>query len=340
MKKLSLPTVVLLLCLGSLLTTSSAAAQTTIDFNGAPSVSDPTNCNLYSGPPRWFLESQVWWRNPGQEYSKQGHIHLGTCFPHMETVQGTLTFDVIIKTHNFSHPLTFLRVVIFESGTSQGCPSGVSTTCYTFPTPQSCPVGQSDCTFRVRVDIPTTESTYNGMREFRFSVFADMPGGKEIYQSTGWRAVINNPGRPISDYDTRDMLEARGWHTDTLYTNARIYINGDPNNPNPLKQPVSGLWKIKTRFYPGSNSAAVTEYEIRIDANIHLGTPDYVVDVGSHGSDPVADLTATIDTTKLANGPHKLFLRAGARKVDTATDPDTLIGTNSGVLVIPFTVQN
>lgn len=341
-KKLAIRIVMFLVLtgFGSLLTTgrlmpgAAAAAQTPIDFNGAPSVSDPTNCSLYSGAPRWFLESQAWWRDPGEEYLEQGHIHLGTCFPHMETISGTITFDVIIKVHKFEHPLTELRVQIFEEGVAQGCTGGVATTCYTFPTPPVC--STEDCVYRVRLDVPTTGATYNGIREFRFSVFADMPGGKQLYQSTGWRARLNNPGKIVQDYDTRDMIEARGWHTNTKYTNARFYNSGDANNPNPLKNPVSGLWKVKARFFPGSDSAAVTEYEIRVDPNIHAGAPDYVIDVGS---DPSGDLTVTIDTRKLANGAHKLFLRAGA-KVWTTASPPVLIGTNSGVLVIPFKVQN
>lgn len=313
-----------------------ASAQTPIHFNGPPSVSDPTNCSLYSDYDRWFLETQVWWRDPGQEYLDQGHIHLGTCFPHMEVVQGTITFDVVIKVHHFHEPLTKLRIQIFESGQNQGCTGGVATTCYTFPTPQPvCMV--DDCVYYVKMSVPTTGSTYNGMREFRFSVFAALDGGKELYQSTGWRADLNNPGKVVQDFDTRDMIEGRGWHTNTEYTNARFYIGNDPNNPNPLKDPVSGLWKVKARFYKGSNSADVTEYEVRIDPNIHAFAPDRVLDVGS---DPSGDQIITVDTTKLSNGPHKLFLRAGARALSTSTTPATLIGTNSGVLVVPFYVQN
>ena len=54
-------------------------------------------------------------------------------------------------------------------------------------------------------------------------------------------------------------------------------------------------------------------------------TVPVVTALAAHG------LRVSIDTTKLANGPHKLFFRVGA---------EVTAGTNSGVIVMPFTVQN
>jgi hypothetical protein len=290
---------------------------------GTLTVSDPTNCSLYTDYRRWFLESQAWWQDPGVGYFDQRHIHLGTCFPHGETVSGTIPFDLVIKMHNNPAPLTHVRVQIFQTKKA-GAPTchGDGLVCYDFNPPLVCQAPYTDCTYYVHIDVPSQWIAYDGLQEFRFSAFATL-GGKQMYQSTGWRAALSN-GNPVQAYDTRWFVEGRGWHTDTEYTNARL----DGSNPFP-KTPVSGTWSFAVKLDRGtSGSAPATEHEVLLDPNIHNGSRGIVIRPQQAG--PYSG-SISIDTRQLGNGPHKLFLRTGAQ---------VTTGTNSGVLVIPFTVQN
>ena len=91
----------------------------------------------------------------------------------------------------------------------------------------------------------------------------------------------------------------------------------------------------------GADGAKETEHEVLIDPDIHAGNRGASVSItigGTttatpfRGSGPYSG-SVSIDTTKLPDDVHKLFLRAGAAIRRPA-------GTNSGVIVVPFTVDN
>ena len=90
---------------------------------------------------------------------------------------------------------------------------------------------------------------------------------------------------------------------------------------------MKGIWT--PHVFTWAAGTPITEYEVLIDPNIHG------LDRGIVVAEGVGSLfrNLSIDTTKLglANGTHRLFFRAGSKVAK---------GTNSGVLVIPFTVQN
>jgi hypothetical protein len=79
-------------------------------------------------------------------------------------------------------------------------------------------------------------------------------------------------------------------------------------------------------------SLPVTHYFATLDADFHASPPNRgTVLLDADGRWPPAALA--IDTTLLSNGVHKLLLRTDCR--------DNVQGsTNSGVMVLPFVVQN
>ena len=58
----------------------------------------PPDCSGYPEA-RVFLESQAWWWLSNKTDRVQtgddfGHVHIGTCFPHAQTISGDVEFDV------------------------------------------------------------------------------------------------------------------------------------------------------------------------------------------------------------------------------------------------------
>jgi hypothetical protein len=157
------------------------------------------------------------------------------------------------------------------------------------------------------------------------------PDGNDFLATDGWLAYVRN-GKPSVDtrYLAPNISEARGWYglpgTDGLgYENARL------RSPVPTA-PVSGTWSPEVQTLPGAGpSSAVTHTLVTIDPAFHDMPPDsgrvQLDQIGAFRG-PIA-----IDTTQLANGPHKLVVVSSAAHADRGT-------TQSGVLAIPFTVDN
>jgi hypothetical protein len=177
------------------------------------------------------------------------------------------------------------------------------------------------CTFWFHASIDTTKATSDGRKELRIHAHVKEPDGKEMLVTNGWQLYLANGDRPVSDYRSADVTTARGWYTDVGYTNATL------KSDLPLA-PVSGVWSFKVSLQPGSGGIPVTHHVVLLDANFHAGIPGTVLKEGASAWSG----TITLDTRTLVNGPHKLILRADANA--------SAGSTNSGVLVIPFTVQN
>jgi hypothetical protein len=91
---------------------------------------------------------------------------------------------------------------------------------------------------------------------------------------------------------------------------------------------VSGVWKFNVDLKPGAGGIPVTSHTVAVDPNHHQGQPGWVVKSG--GGEYVGSVS--IDTRQLANGSHRLMLKADAAASSGST--------NSGILVLFFNVQN
>jgi len=285
------------------------------------SAADP-DCSANS-PPRIFLEAQSWWRQtPGATGTDFGHVHVGTCFPYLQNVGDSVPFDVQVKLHDNPGRLDQVDVQAFNDA------YGVKLLTSTSPG-FTCPTG--DCTLTYHLDAPTTALSAGGLTEFRVRATVRTPDGNDFLATDGWLAYVRN-GKPSVDthYLAPNISEARGWYglpgTDGLgYENARL------RSPVPAT-PVSGTWSPEVETLPGAGpSSPVTHTLVTIDPAFHNVPPDngkvQLDQAGSfRGSIP-------IDTTQLANGPHKLVIVSSADHLDRGS-------TQSGVVAIPFTVYN
>lgn len=286
--------------------------------------------------PRVFLESQGWWSAgrtaPG---GASTHIHVGLCFPQgvawNPDADGKVRLDFRIMLHNaFNY-----RVARFRGGIAccDAIPGGGArfddTSAETKALIASSMPNGSVYLTKV-LDVHGAGS--DGRKEARFTVdLRNGRNGRRMFQSAGWQSYVDNPDTTVvGDYRSRDIVTARGWYEGFGYTNSTygdFYCAATPPT-------VSGLWRPKVKMAPGSGGARVTSHRAHIDPDFHAGSAGWVVERGLGSFEG----RLAIDTTRLANGLHKLVLIANARKL--ARFDGIADGTSSGVQVIPFVVSN
>jgi hypothetical protein len=310
---------------------------------------DPLTCAGYPEP-RVFLEAQAWWlRTPGENGTSFGHLHMGACVPYQDDVRGNVHLDIVAKMH--MNPGTTA-----DSYEQIATDAGDTTDRLLWKGSLACSTG--DCTFVIPVDIPTTDSPYDGMQEFKPRLAVLEPDGNKLRASLRFPAYIAN-GKPVNDYSkgtTYDFPTANpyGWYSVTGYAAIYCYfppavatlcVPGSRTKGRFTQQPVRGTWNVTLSFrsFGNSNSGAnVTHYFVSVDPSWH-SVPPYpgvvVADANTScapevydGCDGPTKKTFAINTTTLANGPHRLFFRTDER--------DPRGSTLSGAGVVPFTVAN
>jgi hypothetical protein len=301
----------------------------------APSVAsaaDPVTCQGYPEA-RVFLEAQSWWRTtPGKTGTDHGHGHFGACVPLNQTIRGVMHIDWVAKLHD--NP-GYIKDIVQEVAIPSSNTSGTQTK----TTPRyACPT--ADCTFVIPTDFDTTKVPTDGVEGMKARMRIAEPDGHTMRPSLRFPARLANGGRPVKD-SSRSSLFGYGWYGSSNDNNVGPkYAYARFLSPVPTA-PLSGKWTFNVSFEGDEAhiSDNVTRYFVSIDPAFHA-TPPYegkVVYAGSTsctpfgiGCDGPSNQPITVDTSTLAPGPHKLFLR---------TDEDDSTGsTNSGVLVIPFVV--
>lgn len=293
-------------------------------FAGAAGANAPAAdaCSTYAEP-RVFLESQSWWRQmPGSSGTDFGHVHSGTCFPYLQKVSGVVPFDVVTKLHD--NPGTLTRVDVQAFNNAYGAKNLASVrpnfVCQT-----------ADCTVTHRLRPDTRVLAYDGLTEFRIRSHVREPDGNVSLATDGWLAYVRN-GKPVRDtrYLAPGQSEGRGWYGRSG-TDGFGYINARMRTRLP-SGPVSGIWRPEVETLRGSGpSRPIARTLVTVDPDFHaIPEKRGFVQVDQPGA--FRGFLA-IDTTRLANGPHKLVVIASA-------DHPDLGSVQSGVVVLPFTVWN
>jgi hypothetical protein len=265
--------------------------------------------------PRTFIEGQGWWRDAGEDFFMQEHMHVAACVPVGQTVSGVLPVDVTVKLHN--NDVGIWRVAAdTRSAYTQfdfGCLGALA--CANFTPNLTC--AAHDCTFTAHLDIPTQWLKYDGKQLIRIYAEAKRADGHETRAGFEFPLTLAN-GRLVSNFGD-GMLSGVGWHANTGYS---LAMSADLGS---VPAAVKGIWR--PYVFTWAAGTPITEYEVLIDSNMHALDRGIVVTEGAGW----LFRNLSIDTTKLANGTHRLFFRAGSTVAK---------GTNSGILAIPFTVQN
>ena len=276
---------------------------------------------------RQFIEAQAWWLNDpdrGFNGGDRGHAHMGACIPERERVSGTVPFDVRIVMHDNPGKLTYVAAVFKTRSTE--------TTVARKYVSRTCNGGVGTCTFWFRFALDVDDFPVSGLEEIRFrsTVQERSPSGvrEEMRPSLNFPVWVAN-GKPRSDVTRFPYLRGKGWYTGPAYCEA-AFLDKVPDRPR------SGVWRPRVLLddHAGGTAgdAKVTRHTVTLDPDFHA-VPEKPGRVIRRGRDGLPATTLAIDTTKLANGAHKLHLRSDC-------DDPTKGSINSGVLVIPFTVSN
>lgn len=283
---------------------------------------DPINCTGYPEP-RIQLENQSWWE-PQSANQLQGHIHVGACFPLYQHVSGaTLQLDVTVKLHNMQGTLpSKLRVTGYNDWTWEG--------------PLVPPCSTADCQYTYALNVPLTLAHYSGPRVL--GIYLNVTNSLSQVQRnfTRFLVYLDNglPPAPVGSSGTVQVDPGGdSWYSVVQggitgqYAQAQIVRADIPwDEATGELRPVSGIWTPTARYEARRNFAYV-------DPAFHAmppskGTTIYEAE-GPHQGYLVQPLT--IDTRLLTNGLHRLVIGSG----NVADN-----GVNTGVLVVPFLVNN
>jgi len=265
------------------------------------------------------MEAQGWWKGDGVESligadtPVGSHLHAGTCFPWGQRVSGKVQFDVRITLHDNLGELYRLRPQIWYDGGDS-----VQNEVFYRKT-----FAGGDAVLWQKITMDTNLIPFDGLQEMRFFTQVRHVDGADQEVSTGWALDIRN-GKTVNHYkpdaQAPEFTEGRGWYEGTGYTNVRW-------EETALITPVSGIWTPDLKMTAGAGGTPVTFHAVYIDPNFHHGSSGIVVKEGQGKWDG----DVAIDTRTLSNGMHKLVLRG---------DSTISTGTNSGLIVIQFTVKN
>lgn len=329
--------------------TIGAAGLGLLAYGGLPqtaqAVPDPVSCAGYPEH-RIFVENQTWWSpqvadpsRPGHPgVGETGHVHIGTCFPLYQHLAGnTLELDVNVKMHQQTGTAVNLRVYAYgdvelEFNNTQPFNHGKCDT--------------ADCDTWIHVSFPLTGIHYNGWHEFAIFLNVQTPDGQIQRNWTRYYAYVDRPSLPPPPpgsvvYTTtqpvitgvNSVTGGDSWYsqvnggTTGKYAQAKILRASIPwDEATGVLTPLSGTWTPTVSFEANQNFAL-------IDPAFHAVPPSKGTIVYEGTAATPADHTRTlsIDTTTLSEGQHRLVIGTG----NVATN-----GTNTGVLVIPFLVDN
>lgn len=295
-----------------------------------------------------IIDHQSWWRDhidiaetTSQPWytgtNSPSHVHLrvtatnGTSgFPYNGTVSGTLSLKIHIEA--FRQPAG-TKLVNLSCIRPFGCPFAVT---QSLPVDVSSPTALYEGDFDVTWDTVSSNQNQNvdGWKEVVFSATLERPDGKLIVVRT--RCFLNfQNGFAEEGYSEAGTTGTGGWMRDgeltTQYNNMRV-------GQDVLEDAIAGVpdtWQFYV--YPAFNKNSVQRnLSVFVDPHGHdvsvfpNGNPGIViVDQAVPRS---GRFQVTIDTSGLAPGMHKLFLRA----TENGISPD---GESAGVVVIPFLVE-
>lgn len=275
-------------------------------------------------------EAQAWWSSGASEANPQPqddlngrdeHAHLRiTNYPENEPVSGVYVFNETLQIHEcVGCQVWRIRIQDRSNTLVKQAPMGM--TCFT-----------DQCTFFHQVPLDTS-SLSSGRHEMRFHFEMRRPDGAIALVTNGWYLCVRSCSPNITQAVTYPETEARHKWTEPDgttygYNNARL------RSPVPLN-PVSGVWCPLIRTLTGADGRPTVRSFVSIDASWHdYSNPE--LPNGNPGIVLVDEPNAInrqvcYDTTLLANGRHKLFMRG---------DGQAATGKQGGVYLVDFDVNN
>lgn len=265
------------------------------------------------------VELQAWWT------PAFGHIHVAVLVPLGQPVSGVLNVPVRIVMHENPSVLTQLRIDSDE-GVEMKVPLG-KIRCL-----------EVICAWSLNVPLDT-KTMSSGWRELRFRGETIAPDGRKYLNSSGIPVLVQNGGsaKNYNRFCNNTSLIGRGWYDGFGYTNA--VVECVPTAP------VSGVWNVRVKAQQSSASLIVDMDRAHVIPAVS-GWPYQPALAGSHLLEVKGNqsswVTVSIDTRKLSNGWHNLFVRSDGPKgmVSQCSGCPNVVSHPAGIAKFWFYVKN
>jgi hypothetical protein len=291
----------------------AAAILAALSVTSSSAAPNPLTCEGYPQP-RVFVDAQSWWKTtPGMSGTDYGHVHVGACIPERETLSENTYLDVRMILHD--NPGELFNFELVYHGADYETPVDFPQSDITCPVPGTCERW-------VQVPVDLALFGHSGLQELRFRASVDLPQGNTMIASLDWQLYVQN-GTPPRNQTRLPFLRGKGWYTGSGYCEA-----DDISVPVP-KAPLSSTWSPRLRVvnHGEIDDLPVTAHSVRLDPDFHAD-PMNEGTLLVEGPGELLEQNVPIDTSLLADGRHRLFMRADC--------DDPRGSTNSGVLVVSF----
>jgi hypothetical protein len=312
-----------------------AYSQTSYSCIGAPA--DEPAGGLYPEP-RQFVDAQSWWTTtPGQSGTDHGHIHVGACIPERETITGSFALNIRMVLHDPGEQKVYstgsnnppYTSIVLKDDRIETSSYKLYEAGWTCPTPGTCVRWRSQ-------QVDPAPFTTDGRKEIRFRFFSDVKDGTaeaRMTASLNWQFNLDRSNvSTVDNYDRMVYLRGKGWYSNPGSKSSGGYCESDMVSVPLPDTPLAGTWSptVKMVWHGGSSDPPITSREARLDADFHAGNPGTIIMSGNgEFNGPLS-----INTATLANGTHRLVLRAICNdKFGRGSDIQ-------GLLVVPFQVAN
>jgi hypothetical protein len=264
-------------------------------------------------------ETQTWWEPlAGAPMSgMSGHVHLGACLPPLySTLDAPLEIDALVQLHNNPSQLVTTR---WSDGSTVVQAVKQSVSCAT-----------EQCSLSVPLTIDPKRFKNSGWRELRLTADTRTRDGQRDYNTTRWCYLVKSSA-PRKDEcsapgSAKERTGAAGWYSGVEYLN--VWTKWADVKPTPK----SGVWDVQVKFDKPTNKRGTFDGGfVTVDPHFHADPVDAGMVIPTDRT--TGWQVVHIDTTRLANGPHRLFLQTKAKGTKPA-------GSGSGVFTLPFTVDN
>jgi hypothetical protein len=289
---------------------------------------------------RQFIDAQSWWvPTPGQNGTDHGHVHVGACIPEGETITGSFRLNIRMVLHDpgaqkvypvgGAHPPS--ASIVLKDDTIETTPYKLEESGWTCSTPGTCTRWRSQT-------VDPAPFTTDGRKEIRFRFFSQVLDGAAKAQMTAslnFQFTLDRASvATVDDYERRSYLRGKGWYSDPGQTSTGEYCESSFLSVPVPDSPIAGTWtpSVKMVWHGTANDPPIASREARLDPDFHANPANPGTMLMSGEGEFNAALT--VDTTALANGTHKLFLRSVCRDLD-ARGSDI-----HGILTVPFVVAN
>jgi hypothetical protein len=272
------------------------------------------------------IETHSWWHEKGEKHPR--HVHLGACVPNARDTTGaavkvTGKFPIAVRIMSFNTPghINWVRWSWGSSGVQQTKKYSPRLAC------QSKPDEHKECTWYDTLDIDPSTSKHSGMDELRISPNMQHDDLKDRQFCTA-NFQVHRGGS--SNYRKTPAPISRSWYTNFDYANVQwnnyMSLFTSTNQTMPT---VKGTIDVQVQHANCNGTARSTGF---IDADFHA------FQMGQ-GRAPIPFYdqpgcwkgTVKLDTTKLSNGVHTVYLQ---------TNEETSDGAHAGAGKYFIRVQN